>query len=660
MVCFRDILPFPGSQQLVILDDKSQAIEQGTCLTVRTLIAGRYVKLWPQLANSLYLKEWSQEISLSKTSKAWILSVAHHQHSNELIHDQKSNVLSRYRHKLDAAQIYDSVYASLFTYDCNSEVRKAFFEACFEELTGVDKTNNRFIPHYCKYLFYTYHLLRKSAVGGQFSNVSLKMWILFWSKKDMKYRQPPSRKEKKKTRPKSTHNPSGDFDVHQEWTTAEETPFSKLGLDRKLRDETYLAAYLACWLCTFVLSIDDVGSIRPTTFKIARMMATGRKVSLGIPVLASIYKGLNKVSNSSRPTHVGYSFPVHFIYAWLACYFKTHYSVPQDIRGPKIMQFSGEAKELEQDYFIVICSNYLLLRQGEHFVVEPYSPYRFSHQFGYYQEVPGVLGRDFRQANLEDGLPYWRLYTLSKSMSKACLISTKPTVRAENDDQNGGVNLPMDKDHDVQILEKEILGIDDDEKSQDSQKSSTRLNLYTPVAMKVNKEVVDSPKIKEPPQCVDVSIFEGEKLVLSNQKKFLQMLWDDLCWKISNTPIDSISSIHDEVQVVLTSMLFDQAAAYDNARSSSLSKASKELLARRMKEAKDRFREVRIKESKPEQELNNLEEHKRNLIALLDQQQQILQSVQAKVRKIEEEITAIKNTSSLSDEAAENLNTAMK
>ncbi|PIN10771.1 hypothetical protein CDL12_16634 [Handroanthus impetiginosus] len=73
MVYFKDISPFPGSQQLIILDDENQSIEKGTCLVVRTPIAGRYARPWPQLTNSLYLKDWSQE------------------HSNELNHDQKPN-----------------------------------------------------------------------------------------------------------------------------------------------------------------------------------------------------------------------------------------------------------------------------------------------------------------------------------------------------------------------------------------------------------------------------------------------------------------------------------------------------------------------------------------------------------------------------------------
>ncbi|PIN02831.1 hypothetical protein CDL12_24655 [Handroanthus impetiginosus] len=119
----------------------------------------------------------------------------------------------------------------------------------------------------------------------------------------------------------------------------------------------------------------------------------------------------------------------------------------------------GKRKELEQDYFIAIRSNYLPLR---------------------------VLRRDFCQADLEDGLRYSRLCTLSKLVSRAwlsniapnvkkflsedykkwwanihgdyfdenfeSLISMKPIVRAKNNDQDEGVNLPVNDDQDAQIV----------------------------------------------------------------------------------------------------------------------------------------------------------------------------------------------------------------
>ncbi|KAL0395045.1 UNVERIFIED_CONTAM: hypothetical protein Slati_4470700 [Sesamum latifolium] len=143
------------------------------------------------------------------------------------------------------------------------------------------------------------------------------------SKKAIKYHLPSPRKEKKTVRPKSTHNPLGDITTHKRWSIAEEALFEKLCIEWNLKEEVYLA----CWFCTFLLPDKDVNSIRPSTFKMASMMASGRRVSLAIPVLASIYEGLNIIATSSRPTRTSHSFPVHFVYAWLASYFKTHYPV---------------------------------------------------------------------------------------------------------------------------------------------------------------------------------------------------------------------------------------------------------------------------------------------------------------------------------------------
>ncbi|KAL0455730.1 UNVERIFIED_CONTAM: hypothetical protein Slati_0912200 [Sesamum latifolium] len=157
------------------------------------------------------------------------------------------------------------------------------------ELTGADEKGGRFIPCSSKYLLYAYHLLQ-GADDDRCSNVSIDKWIKFWSKKAIKYRLPPPRKEKKMVRPKSTHNPLGDIATHKRWSTAEEALFEKLCIEGNLKEEVYLAAYLACWLCTFVLPDKDVNSIRPSTFKMASMMASDRRVSLGIPILASIYE----------------------------------------------------------------------------------------------------------------------------------------------------------------------------------------------------------------------------------------------------------------------------------------------------------------------------------------------------------------------------------
>ncbi|KAL0451207.1 UNVERIFIED_CONTAM: hypothetical protein Slati_1098800 [Sesamum latifolium] len=263
-------------------------------------------------------------------------------------------------------------------------------------------------------------------------------------------------------RPKSTHNPLRDITTHKRWSIAEEALLEKLCIEGNLKEEVYLAAYLAYWLCTFVLPSKDVNSIRTSTFKMASMMASGRRVSLAISISVSIYEDLNTIATSSRPARTSPSFPVHFVYAWLASYFKTHYSIWQGLRGPKMTRLFSEggakyydpqearkwihkaefvswacnmivknkpfrfidnsdAEEFDHDYFIAIRSSYLTLRQGDKFIIEPYSPHRFGRQIGYFQDVLGTLKYDTRAASLEEGLRYWRLCVLSKSLSKAWL-----------------------------------------------------------------------------------------------------------------------------------------------------------------------------------------------------------------------------------------------
>ncbi|KAL0292804.1 UNVERIFIED_CONTAM: hypothetical protein Scaly_3152500 [Sesamum calycinum] len=489
MVYFKD-KSFPsGERHLIILDNQNQPLEKGTILAIYApLIGGKNVNPWPRLTNSSHLGEWCQEISLSKNVNEWTLRATHHepphhQPSDDFAHlctlgrsiiegywEWTEDVLSRCGDSLRHLKIYDAVYASLFTYDHNSDIDKAFCEVwcpltntlltsagkmsislwdlrelaglpmtgCLYdevvpsalELTGIDE--KRFIPNSSKYSFYAYHLFQ-SADDNRCSH--------------------------KTVRPKSTHNPLSDIAIHERWSTAEEALFAKLWIQRSLKEEVYLAAYLACWLCTFVLPDKDVNSIHPSTFKMASLMANARRVNLAIPVLASIYEGLNTIATSPKPVGTSHPFPIHFVYAWLACYFKTYYSIWQESFGPKMTRFSGEggakyyepreahkqihkaefvswacnmlvkdgsfkfvdghAEELDHNYFVAIRSSYLTLRQGGKFIIERYRPHRFGGQFGYFQDVPGTLKYDTRVASLEEGLRYWRLCILSKSSSKA-------------------------------------------------------------------------------------------------------------------------------------------------------------------------------------------------------------------------------------------------
>ncbi|KAL0302375.1 UNVERIFIED_CONTAM: hypothetical protein Sangu_3103500 [Sesamum angustifolium] len=134
------------------------------------------------------------------------------------------------------------------------------------ELTGINENRDRFIPRSSKYLLYDYYLLQ-SADGNQCSSVSTDKWVKFWSKKATKYHSFPPHKEKKLVLPKSIHNPLGDIATHEKWFDAEEALLFKLCIKGNLKEEAYLAAYLACWLYVFVLRDKNVNSIHPSTLR---------------------------------------------------------------------------------------------------------------------------------------------------------------------------------------------------------------------------------------------------------------------------------------------------------------------------------------------------------------------------------------------------------
>ena len=158
------------------------------------------------------------------------------------------------------------------------------------------------MPPSCEFLFSAYHLLRKRK--GKNSLVSIDDWIEFWFKGDAKYtfKKPRPRKCKSATRPKSTQNPTGNIDEPRERTQSEERVLGNLGVRSAYRDETHLVGFLAYWLCVFVLPTSEMNIIRPGTFKIASFLAKGRAYSLAVLTLASIYRGLNSISESSWPS----------------------------------------------------------------------------------------------------------------------------------------------------------------------------------------------------------------------------------------------------------------------------------------------------------------------------------------------------------------------
>ncbi|KAI5340164.1 hypothetical protein L3X38_019438 [Prunus dulcis] len=152
-------------------------------------------------------------------------------------------------------------------------------------------------------------------------------WIKYWYRGPFRYKK-SSRKTvwNKSQKPKEDSDPSGIIAAALKRTEEEEGIFEDLGIADEDMDKSYLAAFLACWLCKFVFPKDDVILIKPGVFKVASRMAHGVSFSLAVPVLARIYKGLNDISSADDPGNCTTVLPFHYVYGWLGEYFNTHFT----------------------------------------------------------------------------------------------------------------------------------------------------------------------------------------------------------------------------------------------------------------------------------------------------------------------------------------------
>ncbi|KAG5524132.1 hypothetical protein RHGRI_030954 [Rhododendron griersonianum] len=283
-----------------------------------------------------------------------------------------------------------------------------------DELIGVDKDNTYYFPVNCRYLFLAYHRLLTDSKKGE---VKIDAWVKFWFKGKISYSKSSRKTSQNKTqRLANVNNPSGTIGEAQANTQAG---------------------------------------------KVAAMMARGTRFCLAVPVLASIYRGLNDIAKSSNPGKCDAVFPVHYVYAWLGEYFSTHFSSGSQpsTQRPKMIRYGGErvakqldeaealdlfrkcddlvmdrfaqregkSKELVDDgqlsdwemkYLISIRSGYLTLRSGSTKVIEPYSPHRFSRQFGFTQDVPGRLNVNIRICSLKNIVKHFESLVREKSQSK--------------------------------------------------------------------------------------------------------------------------------------------------------------------------------------------------------------------------------------------------
>ncbi|KAL0349460.1 UNVERIFIED_CONTAM: hypothetical protein Sangu_1173800 [Sesamum angustifolium] len=488
------------------------------------------------------------------------------------------DVLSRCGDRLRHLKIYDAVYASLFTYDHNSDIVKAFSEA-WCPLTNTLLTSAREMSIS---LWDLHELVGLPMMGCLYDEVVPSALEL-------------TGVDEKRDIFSSFHNP-------REWSTTEEALFAKLCIERSLKEEVYLA-YLACWLCVFVLPGKDVNSICPSTFKMASLMANDRRVNLAIPVLASIYEGLNSVATFSKPAGTRHSFSIHFVYAWLACYFKTHYSVWQELSGPKMTRFSreggakyyeprearkrnhkaefvswvcnmlvkdgpfkfvddGRAEELNHSYFVAIRSSYLTLRQGGRFIIEPYSPHRFGRQFGP-KSIKITLKRKKNKDKQVDGgvndPPHALIPPIVIDFQAAVLEASKGRCSSHNVADSDSSN----KDCYWKRQRKEVTP----SKATKTNENASRSSLANFVA-----------KLEDEVQSIDV----GEESETSHLSTMTPLLGMGLRRKQSS-PLAAVSVL--------------KVHAFDEARSLSSEKLSQSLHDQQLKEVKARLQVVQVKAS---------------------------------------------------------------
>ncbi|KAL9232720.1 hypothetical protein vseg_007795 [Gypsophila vaccaria] len=86
---------------------------------------------------------------------------------------------------------------------------------------------------------------------------------------------------------------------------------------------------------------------------------------------------------------------------------------------------NGNLSEADFSYFISLRTTYLSLRHGQSFNLEPYCPYRFCKQFGFFQGVPSLLELNVSISNvpLVEAIKMWKMLVFEGSQSRVHPVS---------------------------------------------------------------------------------------------------------------------------------------------------------------------------------------------------------------------------------------------
>ncbi|KAG5590908.1 hypothetical protein H5410_041422 [Solanum commersonii] len=482
MVFFKDYT-YPSFQlKYLIVGTKSSTVE--TKFLVEDSFVGRYVDPWPQLRNMLHMRIWTSEYDhkSNKASKAWYL---------EKRNPQRTDIVSTHSNLGRRMILKELRCGDNIVLEGGLPISGVPYEEVIPnsiELTGLDDKRERFLPRTCECMFAAFHHLKEKNNGNM--RVFFNEWIQFWCKKDRKYELAPSRKEKKSRRVSSTHNPTGEIPTEiNTWSSTQEMVFFKLGTKHQ-KYETYLTTFLSCWFCAFVFPSEEGNFIRPETFKIASLMASGNRWTFSSTNGGISGEGTAKYFDKDEARK---RVPRGENIVWNA----TMLTRPH----PTYYIDDGKTPELELAYFMSLRFNYLPLKRGGSFVIKPYSPHRFSHQFGFHEDFPGYLENDIRVESVDEGLRYWRICISRATMYKAtfppAVTSAKKLYTTKYSswwERSYGMVLEDNLDVMVEKAGSEFVTLLED-KSQDIEKTLSKVK--TPLAPQHQSKKLNSSKVSK-------------------------------------------------------------------------------------------------------------------------------------------------------------------
>ena len=89
----------------------------------------------------------------------------------------------------------------------------------------------------------------------------------------------------------------------------------------------------------------------------------------------------------------------------------------------EILEDNDQLSDSYVNYFISQHPSYLSSRRGDLSVLEPYSPHRFGHQFGFTQDIPREIKEDLHTAPLERFMHLWHRCLRINTKSQFLVLS---------------------------------------------------------------------------------------------------------------------------------------------------------------------------------------------------------------------------------------------